>query len=82
MRTESRRSPVFEFAIVGDGIELGNVKYGTCDICCVGLLYKIGFPDDWQFCGLGRLALGQLEARHPDLIWYTTAQGRHARGLL
>jgi hypothetical protein len=34
---------------------------------------------DWQFCGFGRLALSQLEARHPDLTWYTTGQFQHAR---
>jgi hypothetical protein len=72
--------PTFEFSIVTDGDSLGDVTYGTCESCGVGLLYKIGFPDDWQFCGLGRLALSQLEARHPDLTWYTTGQSRHAKG--
>ena len=72
--------PNFEFSIVSDGSSLGDVTYGICRSCRVGLLYKIGFPDDWQFCGLGRLALSQLEARHPDLTWYTTGQSRHARG--
>ncbi|MGH3286659.1 MAG: hypothetical protein ACRDPD_18610 [Streptosporangiaceae bacterium] len=72
--------PTFEFSIVSDGDPLGDVTYGTCESCGVGLLYKIGFPDDWQFCGLGRLALGQLEARHPDLSWYTTGQFKHAQG--
>ena len=70
----------FEVSIVSDGSSLGDVTYGICRSCRVGLLYKIGFPDDWQFCGLGRLALSQLEARHPDLTWYTTGQSRHARG--
>ncbi|MGI8336697.1 hypothetical protein ACRYCC_42705 [Actinomadura scrupuli] len=51
-----------------------EVKYGICPSCHIGLLYKIGFPADWQFSGLGRLALDQLEARHPGLTWYTTAQ--------
>jgi hypothetical protein len=72
--------PTFEFSIVSDGDSLGDVTYGTCESCGVGLLYKIGFPDDWQFCGLGRLALSQLEARHPNLTWYTTGQFKHARG--
>jgi hypothetical protein len=72
--------PTFEFSIVGDGSALGDVIYGICIPCHVGLLYKIGFPTDWQFSGLGRLALGQLEARHPDLTWYTTGQYKHARG--
>jgi hypothetical protein len=44
------------------------------------LLYKIEFSPDWQFCGLGRLALNQLESRHPELMWYTTGQFKHARG--
>jgi hypothetical protein len=70
----------FEFSIVSDGEPLGDVTYGTCESCGVGLLYKIGFPDDWQFCGLGRLALSQLEACHPTLTWYTTGQFKHARG--
>jgi hypothetical protein len=70
----------FEFSVVSDGDSLGDVTYGTCDSCGVGLLYKIGFPDDWQFCGFGRLALSQLEARHPDLTWHTTGQLKNARG--
>lgn len=70
----------FGFSIVSDGDSLGDVTYGTCTSCGVGLLYKIGFPDGWQFCGLGRLALSQLEARHPDLTWYTTGQLKNARG--
>jgi hypothetical protein len=61
--------PTFEFSIVSDGETLGDVTYGICASCRTGLLYKIGFPTDWQFCGLGRLALRQLEARHPGLIW-------------
>lgn len=72
--------PNFEFSITSDGSSLGDVTYGICRSCRVGLLYKIGFPGDWQFCGLGRLALSQLEARHPDLTWYTTGQFKHARG--
>lgn len=65
--------PTFEFSIVSDGGTLGDVIYGICQPCRAGLLYKIGFPTDWQYCGFGRLALSQLEARHPDLTWYTTA---------
>ena len=72
--------PTYEFSIVSDGSSLGDVTYGVCRSCRTGLLYKIGFPDEWQFCGFGRLALSQLEARHPDLTWYTTGQSRHARG--
>ena len=75
-----RQVLAFEFSIVSDGDSLGDVTYGTCTSCGVGLLYKIGFPDDWQFCGLGRLALSQLEARHPDLTWHTTGQPKNARG--
>jgi hypothetical protein len=75
-----RRVLAFEFSIVSDGDSLGDVTYGTCTSCGVGLLYKIGFPGDWQFCGLGRLALSQLEARHPDLTWHTTGQLKNARG--
>jgi hypothetical protein len=75
-----RQVLTFEFSIVSDGDSLGDVTYGTCTSCGVGLLYKIGFPDDWQFCGFGRLALSQLEARHPDLTWHTTGQLKNARG--
>jgi hypothetical protein len=75
-----RQVPAFEFSIVSDGDSLGDVTYGTCESCGVGLLYKIGFADDWQFCGFGRLALSQLEVRHPDLTWYTTSQLKNARG--
>ena len=46
----------------------------------MGLLYKIEFPPDWQFCRLGRLALAQLEGRHPGVTWYTTGQYAHAQG--
>jgi len=70
---QSRQNvPTFEFAVTGDGGSLGEVIYGICEPCRVGLLYKIEFPPDWQFCGLGRLALDQLETRHPELTWYTT----------
>jgi hypothetical protein len=75
-----RQVLTFEFSILSDGDSLGDVTYGTCKSCGVGLLYKIGFPKDWQFCGLGRLALSQLEARHPDLTWHTTSQLKKARG--
>src|ERR1700677_805268 len=75
-----RQVLTFEFSILSDGAPLGDVTYGICTSCGVGLLYKIGFLDDWQFCGLGRLALSQLEARHPDLTWHTTGQLRKARG--
>ena len=44
------------------------------------MLYKISFDPDWQFCGLGRLVLGEIEDRHPVLTWYTTAQFKEARG--
>jgi hypothetical protein len=42
--------------------------------CGAGLLRKIDFPLDWQFCGLGTRALRELETRHPALTWYTTDQ--------
>jgi len=70
----------FQFAISCEGETLGEVRYGICPSCGTGLLYKISFGPDWQFCGLGRLALRQLEARHPELAWYTTTQYGHARG--
>jgi hypothetical protein len=72
--------PTYQFSITSDGGTLGDVTYGICQPCRTGLLYKIGFPTDWQFCGLGRLALSQLEARHPGLTWYTTGQLSHAKG--
>jgi hypothetical protein len=74
------QAQVFEFAIVSDGETIGEIRYGICPPCGVGLLYKVSFDPDFQFCGLGRLALGQLEARHPDLAWFTTAQFQQARG--
>ncbi len=45
-----------------------------------GLAAKISFDPDWPFCGLGRLTLNEIEARHPNLTWYTTAQSKDARG--
>jgi hypothetical protein len=75
-----RRVPTFEFSIVSEGESLGDVTYGICRSCGTGLLYQIEFAPDWRFCGFGRLALSQLEVRHPDLTWYTTGQFQHARG--
>ncbi|WP_055482993.1 hypothetical protein [Sphaerimonospora mesophila] len=49
-------------------------------LCSVGLLRKISFSLEWQFCGLGTLALRELETRHPDLTWYTTGQYEPAQG--
>jgi hypothetical protein len=75
------QTPTFEFTIASDGSELGYIQYGLCSSCRVGLLYKIEFDYDWQFCGLGSLALNALETRHdPDLAWYTTPQFKHALG--
>lgn len=74
------QAQLFEFAIVSDGHTLGEVRYGICPPCGAGLLYKITFNADFRFCGLGRLALDQLEARHPGLTWYTTGQSENARG--
>jgi len=71
---------LFKFAIVSDGHTLGEVRYGICPPCGTGLLYKISFNADFRFCGLGRLALDQLEVRHPGLTWYTTGQSENARG--
>jgi hypothetical protein len=75
-----KRVPTFEFSIVSKGESLGDVTYGICQSCGMGMLYQIEFAPDWQFCGFGCLALSQLEARHPDLTWYTTGQFQHARG--
>ncbi len=70
----------FELAIASGGVTLGEVRYGICPPCGTGLLYKISIDPEFQFCGLGRLALSQLESRNPGLTWYTTGQFRHARG--
>lgn len=70
----------FKFTVVSDGDRLGEVTYGVCSPCGTGLLYKISFDSDWQFCGLGRMSLREIETRHPGLTWYTTAQYGHARG--
>jgi hypothetical protein len=75
-----RQVPTFEFSIVSGTDPLGDVMYGICRSCSTGVLYTIEFAPDWQFCGLGRLALSQLEARHPDLTWYTTGQFLEAKG--
>ncbi|MEU9837417.1 hypothetical protein AB0D67_38280 [Streptosporangium sp. NPDC048047] len=71
----------YEFSIVAPGEHaLGHIRYEVCEPCGVGLLLKISFSPDWQFCGLGTLALRQLEIRHPQLTWYTTGQYAHAKG--
>jgi hypothetical protein len=72
--------PTFEFSIVSGDDALGEVIYGICAPCSAGMLYKIEFAPDWQSCGFGRLALSQLETRHPDITWYTTGQFKEAKG--
>jgi hypothetical protein len=82
VRADHPPAAYFEFAIAasGDAEELGHVQYGICEPCGAGLLQKIGFPTDWQYCGLGTLALRELEARHPHVTWRTTGQYSHAKG--
>jgi hypothetical protein len=75
-----KQIPTFEFSIVSGDDALGEVIYGICAPCSAGMLYKIEFAPDWQSCGFGRLALSQLETRHPDLTWYTTGQFKEAKG--
>ncbi|MFI6325086.1 hypothetical protein ACIBG8_46750 [Nonomuraea sp. NPDC050556] len=70
----------YEFSITsGDEDLLGVVQYQTCDACGIGLLRKISFSLEWQYCGLGTFALRQLETRHPHLTWYTTGQYSHVK---
>ncbi|MES9602380.1 MULTISPECIES: hypothetical protein [Actinomadura] len=69
----------FTIAAVG-GTSMGRVTYGICEECGFGVLYKISFAPDWQFCGFGRLALNQLESRHPDATWFTSGQYSQAIG--
>lgn len=70
-----------EFSIAADGDgSLGRVQYAICGPCGVGLLKKISFSPEWQFCGFGTLALHALETRHPGLTWYTTGQYAYAKG--
>lgn len=73
--------PSYEFWITAphEG-SLGRVQYEVCEPCKVGLLLKISFSVEWQFCGLGTRALTQMETRHPGLVWYTTGQYSHAKG--
>jgi hypothetical protein len=75
-----KQVPTFEFWIVSGDDVLGEVIYGICAPCRAGMLYKIEFAPDWQSCGFGRLALSQLETRHPRLTWYTTGQFKEAKG--
>ncbi|MGY0236564.1 hypothetical protein [Longispora urticae] len=71
----------FHFIIDGDEErDLGEVKYGVCQLCGTGLLYKISFSPEWQYSGLGTLALDELQARHPHLTWYTTGQYAWSKG--
>ncbi|MEV4163460.1 hypothetical protein [Nonomuraea dietziae] len=71
----------YEFSIVApDEHALGHVRYEVCEPYGFGLLLKISFSPDWQCCGLGTLALRQLETRHPELTWYSTGQYTHAKG--
>lgn len=70
----------FEFRVVAGSVALGRVAYSVCQPCEIGLLRKISFSPEWQFCGLGTLAMRQLEVRHAGLTWYTTPQYADARG--
>jgi hypothetical protein len=80
VRTERGQPvPTFKFSIASEGTELGDVIFGVCQQCQVGLLYKIGIDSEWHCCGFGRRALSHLESLHPDLAWYTTAQYQSAR---
>lgn len=71
--------PTFGFSITSQGTSLGDVIFGCCDECRVGLLYKISIDSEWHCCGFGRRALRHLEGMHPNLAWYTTAQYGWAR---
>jgi hypothetical protein len=72
---------LFKLGVGGGGQKVGEATYGTCEPCGVGLLYKIGFPPEWQqYCGFGTLALETIEARHPGLTWFTTLQYEWAQG--
>ncbi|RBQ12179.1 hypothetical protein DP939_44350 [Spongiactinospora rosea] len=71
----------YEFSIAAEGEgSLGDVHYAICAPCGIGLLKKISFSPEWHYCGFGTLALREMEARHPDLSWYTTGQYAHAQG--
>ncbi|MEV0623514.1 hypothetical protein AB0I81_60075 [Nonomuraea sp. NPDC050404] len=80
-RADDGSTSSFDFSIAADGAaSLGRVQYTICEPCCIGLLRKISFSPEWHCCGLGTLALRELETRHPTLTWYTTGQYAHARG--
>lgn len=71
----------YEFSIAADGDgSRGRVQYAICEPCGVGLLKKISFSPEWQFCGFGTLALRELETRHVGLTWYTSGQYAYAKG--
>lgn len=78
--TSEAATRTFGFKIVAGSEELGVVRYGICELCQVGFLYKISFPPDWQYCGLGRRALSEMERRHPNVCWYTTGQFEWVQG--
>lgn len=79
-QAESQQTRTFDLAIISEGHTLGQVRYSVCESCRAGLLYKISIDTNWHFCGLGRQGLSQLGTRHPDAVWYTTGQYKHARG--
>ncbi|WP_189240505.1 hypothetical protein [Planomonospora parontospora] len=81
LRVTDAQTSSYEFSITaGEEHSLGRVRYEICEVCSVGLLLKISFSLEWQFCGLGTRALRQMETRHPNLTWYTTGQYAHAKG--
>ncbi|GAA3469735.1 hypothetical protein [Nonomuraea roseola] len=81
-RREWQGSPAafYEFWVVGGQERLGRVRYATCEGCQAGLIRKISFSLEWQYCGLGTRALDEVQVRHPGLAWYTTDQYGSALG--
>lgn len=73
-------STVFEFTIASNEPKLGFVRYGVCESCQVGMLYKISIHSEWQFCGFGSRALHTMETRHPGMTWHTSGQDGWAQG--
>ena len=80
VRTERGQPvPTFQVSITSEDTSLGDVIFGVCRQCRIGLLYKISIDSEWHCCGFGRRALSHLETLHPNLTWYTTAQYQSAR---
>lgn len=77
-----REKPIaaYEFLILADGQQMGNVTYTVCTQCHQGVLDNITVDPDLQCGGVASRALRELERRWPGYTFNTTGQRSTAKG--